>query len=173
MMRGIPTASVETESLRDYFSKLFALLRRRGMQMLVLTTALRSMGQGAMMAFLPVYLREDQGISFVVIGLFMSCIQIVGIFSQPAMGYLADRLGHKAVLVPGTAALGLLMIALKYSPADNPITFDILWLTIALRASSSASSRWLWARSCTRCTRYTLRRRWMWQKARRSPRSYR
>ena len=132
MMRGIPTASVETESLRDYFSKLFALLRRRGMQMLVLTTALRSMGQGAMMAFLPVYLREDQGISFAVIGLFMSCIQIVGIFSQPAMGYLADRLGHKAVLVPGTAALGALMIALKYAPTDNPIIFDIAWLTIAL-----------------------------------------
>jgi MFS family permease len=132
MMRGIPTASVETESLGDYFSKLLALLRRRGMQMLVLTTALRSMGQGAMMAFLPVYLLEDQGISFVVIGLFLSSIQFVGILAQPAMGYLADKLGHKAVLVPCTAALGLLMIALKFSPTDAPLVFDIVVIEITV-----------------------------------------
>ena len=132
MMRGIPTASVETESLSDYFSKLFALLRRRGMQMLVITTALRSMGQGAMMAFLPVYLREDQGISFVVIGLFLSSIQFVGIFAQPAMGRLADKLGHKTVLVPCTAALGVLMIALKFSPTDDPLLFNLVLLEIAV-----------------------------------------
>ena len=90
MMRGIPADSTETESLRDYFAKLFIMLRRRGMQMLVLTTALRSMGQGAMMAFLPVYLLEDQGISVIVIGFFMSGIQFVGILAQPTMGWLAD-----------------------------------------------------------------------------------
>ena len=132
MMRGIPAGSTETESLRDYFSKLFTMLRRRGMQMLVLTTALRSMGQGAMMAFLPVYLLEDQGISAIVIGLFMSSIQLVGIPAQPTMGWLADRFGHKAVLVPGTAALGLLMIALKFAPTDEPLMIHILFVNITL-----------------------------------------
>ena len=132
MMRGIPTASTETESLRDYFTSLFKLLRRRGMQALVLTTALRSMGQGAMMAFLPVYLLEDQGISAIVIGLFLSSIQFVGILAQPAMGWLADKFGHKRVLVPGTVALGLLMIALKFAPTDDPLMLDIVLLTITL-----------------------------------------
>ena len=125
MMRGIPAGSTDTESLREYFAKLLTMLRRRGMQMLVLTTALRSMGQGAMMAFLPVYLLEDQGISAIVIGLFMSSIQFIGILAQPTMGWLADKLGHKAVLVPCTAALGVLMIALKFSPTDAPLVFDI------------------------------------------------
>ena len=132
MMRGIPTASTETESLRDYFTSLFKLLRRRGMQALVATTALRSMGQGAMMAFLPVYLLEDQGISAIVIGLFLSSIQFVGILAQPAMGWLADKFGHKKVLVPGTAALGLLMIALKFAPTDDPLMIDIVLLDITL-----------------------------------------
>ena len=132
MMRGIPTASTETESLRDYFTSLFKLLRRRGMQALVLTTALRSMGQGAMMAFLPVYLLEDQGISAIVIGLFLSSIQFVGILAQPAMGWLADKFGHKRVLVPGTVALGLLMIALKFAPTDDPLMIDIVLLNITL-----------------------------------------
>ena len=132
MMRGIPTASAETESLRDYFTSLFKLLRRRGMQALVLTTALRSMGQGAMMAFLPVYLLEDQSISAIVIGLFMASIQVVGILAQPAMGFMADKFGHKRVLVPTTAALGLLMIALKFAPTDNPVIFSIGPLAMAL-----------------------------------------
>ena len=132
MMRGIPAGSTDTESLREYFSKLFTMLRRRGMQMLVITTALRSMGQGAMMAFLPVYLLEDQGISAIVIGLFMAGIQFVGILAQPVMGWLADRLGHKAVLVPCTAALGVLMIALKYAPTDDPLVFNLVLLEIAV-----------------------------------------
>ena len=132
MMRGIPAGSTDTESLREYFAKLAAMLRRRGMQMLVLTTALRSMGQGAMMAFLPVYLLEDQGISAIVIGLFMSSIQFIGILAQPTMGWLADKLGHKAVLVPCTAALGVLMIALKFSPTDVPLIFDIVVIEITV-----------------------------------------
>ena len=131
MMRNIPTVSTETASLGDYFSSLFALMSRRAMIALVAITALRSMGQGAIMAFLPVYLLEDQGITAVVIGLFMASIQFVGILAQPAMGFLADKFGHKAVLVPATAALGVLMIALRFAEADDTLTFTLWRLQIA------------------------------------------
>lgn len=130
MMRNIPTVSAETHSLADYFSSLLALLSRRAMIALVVITALRSMGQGAIMAFLPVYLLEDQGISAVVIGLFMASIQFVGILAQPAMGFLADNFGHKMVLVPATAALGILMIALRFAQADDTLTIALWRLQI-------------------------------------------
>lgn len=130
MMRNIPTVSAETHSLGDYFSSLLALLSRRAMIALVVITALRSMGQGAIMAFLPVYLLEDQGISAVVIGLFMASIQFVGILAQPAMGFLADNFGHKMVLVPATAALGILMIALRFAQADDTLTIALWRLQI-------------------------------------------
>lgn len=130
MMRNIPTASAQTASLADYFASLLALLSRRAMIALVAITALRSMGQGAIMAFLPVYLLEDHGISAVVIGLFMASIQFVGILAQPAMGFLADNFGHKMVLVPATAALGILMIALRFAQADDTITLTLWRLQI-------------------------------------------
>lgn len=130
MMRNIPTVSTETASLGDYFASLLALLSRRAMIALVVITALRSMGQGAIMAFLPVYLLEDQGISAVVIGLFMASIQFVGILAQPAMGFLADNFGHKMVLVPATAALGILMIALRFAQADDTLTIALWRLQI-------------------------------------------
>ena len=132
MMRGIPTGSADTESLDAYFSALFKLLLHRGMQALALATILRSIGQDAIMAFLPVYLLEDQSISAIVIGLFMASIQFVGILAQPAMGWLADRFGHRVVLVPSTAALGLLMIALKFAPTDSPVVFSVGPVSMAL-----------------------------------------
>ena len=115
MMRNIPTAATDIESMREYFNSLSTLLRRRAMLSLVAVTALRSTGQSAVMAFLPVYLNEELGYEFVVIGLFMSGAQVTGIVVQPIMGYLSDRFGRKVVLVPCTAAMGLLIAALKFA----------------------------------------------------------
>ncbi len=123
MMRNIPTAATDIESAGAYFNSLRSLLRRPAMLSLVLVTALRSTGQSAVMAFLPVYLNEDLGYEFVVIGLFMSGAQFIGILVQPIMGYLSDRFGRKIVLVPCTVALGLLIATLKFA---DPGAFLIL-----------------------------------------------
>ena len=121
MMRNIPTADAGAASLGAYFSALGDLLRRRAMISLVAVTALRSVGQSAVMAFLPVYLLEDLEYDEFTVGLFMSGAQVTGIVAQPIMGYLSDRFGRKIVLVPCTAALGLLIIALRFAPADAPL----------------------------------------------------
>ena len=93
---------------------------------LVLVTAMRSMGQSAIMAFLPLYLREDLGYSTTEVGLYMPMAQVVGIASQPVMGLLSDRFGRKAVLVPGTAVLGLLCIALSQAEPGPQLVLTIL-----------------------------------------------
>ena len=121
MMRNIPTADAGAASLGAYFSALGDLLRRRAMISLVAVTALRSVGQSAVMAFLPVYLLEDLEYDEFTVGLFMSGAQVTGIVAQPIMGYLSDRFGRKIVLVPCTAALGMLIIALRFAPADAPL----------------------------------------------------
>ena len=89
-------------------------------------TALRSTGQSAVMAFLPVYLNEDLGYEFVVIGLFMSGAQVTGIVVQPIMGWLSDRFGRKVVLVPCTTAMGLLIAALKFANSEALLILTIL-----------------------------------------------
>ena len=126
MMRNIPTADAGAASLGAYFSSLGDLLRRRAMISLVVVTALRSVGQSAVMAFLPVYLLEDLGYTEIAVGLFMSGAQVTGIVAQPIMGYLSDRFGRKIVLVPCTAALGLLIIALRFAPPGAPLAAVVL-----------------------------------------------
>ena len=126
MMRNIPTAATDIESLGEYFNSLRTLLRRPAMISLVGVTALRSTGQSAVMAFLPVYLNEELGYEFVVIGLFMSGAQVTGIVVQPIMGYLSDRFGRKVVLVPCTATMGLLIAALKFADSEALLILTIL-----------------------------------------------
>ena len=126
MMRNIPTVDSGEASLSAYFSALGELLRRPAMLSLVAVTALRSVGQSAVMAFLPVYLLEDLEYSELSVGFFMSGAQVTGIFAQPLMGYLSDRFGRKVVLVPCTAALGLLIIALRFAPPGAPLILTVL-----------------------------------------------
>ena len=126
MMRNIPTAATDIESVGEYFNSLKTLLRRPAMISLVAVTALRSTGQSAVMAFLPVYLNEELGYEFVVIGLFMSGAQVTGIVVQPIMGWLSDKFGRKVVLVPCTAAMGLLIGALKFADSEALLILTIL-----------------------------------------------
>jgi MFS family permease len=126
MMRNIPTADTGTASLGDYFKSLGTLGKEKAMISLIAITAIRSMGQSAIMAFLPVYLLEDQNYPAVTIGLFMAGAQVTGIGAQPVMGYLSDRFGRKIVLVPSMTALGLLMFALKFVDPGAQLILIIL-----------------------------------------------
>lgn len=126
MMRNIPAVDSGTESAKEYFSSLVNLLKQRSMLILVLVTGLRSMGQSAVVAFLPVYLLQDLGYSPAVIGLYMAGAQVAGIFAQPLMGYLSDRFGRKIVLVPAMAVLGLLYIVLNFAEPGIQLVLTIL-----------------------------------------------
>ncbi len=129
MMRSVPGGeSGKTMSMREYFASLGSLLTRRPLLLLVLVTALRSMGQSSVSTFLPVYLREDLDYSALEVGFFLSLAQFVGIGAQPAMGFLSDRFGRKAVLVPSMGLLGLLVIALYYASAGVQLTLTIIAL---------------------------------------------
>jgi MFS transporter, FSR family, fosmidomycin resistance protein len=118
------------ESFRDYLEALGKLLRNKALALLVLVTALRSMGQSAVVIFLPVYLREDLGYTAATVGLFLSSAYLVGIGSQPLMGYLSDRIGHKRVLVPAMLSLGGLFVLL--AAADG--TLQLALTVVALGA---------------------------------------
>jgi MFS family permease len=110
-------------SMRAYLRSLVALLSNRILLLLVLVTALRSMGQSSISLFLPVYLREDLAYSATTVGLYLSMAQLVGVGSQPAMGYLSDRFGHKPVLVPAMFCLTILFVALYF--AEGSVQFAV------------------------------------------------
>ena len=100
-------------SMRGYFVSLGSLLNNRVLLLLIATTALRSIGEGGVGAFLSLYMRDDLKYSVTTVALFLSLAQIAGIVSQPVMGYLSDRVGRKPVLVTGTGLVMLSAFALS------------------------------------------------------------
>jgi MFS family permease len=128
MMRSVKGEASGTSSTSDYFKSIGALLRKGKLAILVGVTALRSMGQSAIMIFLPVYLREDLAYSAATVAIYLSMAQVVGMFAQPAMGYISDRLGRKIVLVPSMMIMGFLFFALTYADPGWQLIITILAL---------------------------------------------
>ncbi len=112
LRRDDATSSSGSSSLKQYLGSFSLLLHNRAVLLLCLVSALRSVGQTTTMIFLPVYLREDLAYSAGLVGLYLSMAQLVGIGSQPLMGYLADRFGHRRVLLPALVAFAFLLLSL-------------------------------------------------------------
>ena len=106
-------AHAAVTSVRGYFSSLFGLLQNRVLLLLIGTTAIRSIGEGGVAGFLPLYMRDELEYSVTTVAIFLSTAQIAGIVSQPVMGYLSDKVGRKPVLVVGTALVMLSAFALS------------------------------------------------------------
>jgi MFS family permease len=85
-------------------------------------------GQATATVFLPVYMKEDLGYSAGLVAAYIAMSQVVGIGSQPLMGYLADRLGYKRVLVPAMTTFAVLLILIP--AADGKLQLGIVILLL-------------------------------------------
>ncbi len=97
-------------SFGDYVRSLLKMLKQRALIWICVATALRTAGQSTINVFLPVYLREDLGYTAGLVGLYIALAQLAGIGSQPLMGHLTDRYGHKHVLIPSLLVMAALLL---------------------------------------------------------------
>jgi FSR family fosmidomycin resistance protein-like MFS transporter len=115
-------------SFREYLGSFGRLLKQRAIILLCIVTSLRSVGQATTIIFLPVYLREDLDYSAGLVGAYISMAQVVGIGSQPLMGLLSDRYGHKVVLLPAMA--GFAAVLLSLSLVEGQVQFALAILAL-------------------------------------------
>ena len=99
-------------SAGGYLKAFGGMLRNRKLLAVLAIAGGFAATQGTVMTFLPIYVREDLGRSTWVVGAYVSISQAMGIGSQPVMGYLSDKVGRKAVIVPMLMGLGLTLLAL-------------------------------------------------------------
>jgi FSR family fosmidomycin resistance protein-like MFS transporter len=115
-------------SLGEYLGAFKELLKIRAIQLIYLATAFRTVGQATTMVFLPIYMREDLGYSAWLAGVYISMAQVVGIGSQPLMGYLTDRIGYKRVLVPALVGFAVLLALIPLADGKLQLAIVILLL---------------------------------------------
>ena len=117
VMRSVSSRRPQSASTRAYFSTIGELLRDPAMVLLVVIAATRSAGDAAATGFLPVYLREDLGLSELRVAVYLSLSQVAGLITQPVFGHGSDAYGRKAVLLPGVAAVALISLAFAVAGA--------------------------------------------------------
>jgi MFS transporter, FSR family, fosmidomycin resistance protein len=88
----------EVRPLGQQLRAVGGLLRIRGLRMLLLITGLNGLGQGGLVLWLGLYLRETQGMGSVGIGIHVALLTGVGIVAGPLIGGFSDRVGRKPVI---------------------------------------------------------------------------
>lgn len=112
VLRPVPTGEATASNLMAYLRSVRQLLSNGRLLLVLLFAGGYTGGHSAILTFLPIYLREDVGVSTVTLGLYLSLANVGGIVSQPLMGYVSDRLGRKAVLAPSLAILAISFLGL-------------------------------------------------------------
>ncbi|MFN8533620.1 MAG: MFS transporter [Dehalococcoidia bacterium] len=120
VLRTVPAAPGSPFGLRGYLVDVRRLLSNGRLLLVLLFAGGFAGGQSVIQTFLPIYLREEVGVSTATVGMYLALAQAVGIGSQPVMGWLSDRWGRKRVLVPALMVLGLAYAALAVVPAGAP-----------------------------------------------------
>jgi len=91
-----PQAATRTLSPSGYLSGLRALTRNTNLMILAVVSGIRSFTQQGLQSFLPLYLVHELKHPAVVVGAYLSVVQLSGMVATPIAGSLSDRLVQNA-----------------------------------------------------------------------------
>jgi MFS family permease len=99
---------------KEYWSGLAVLLRSRAQWSFFLMAGCRTLTQTGLLAFLPLYLAHDLGMSPFAMGIAMMVLQLGGMIATPFAGVLSDRIGRRPVVLAGMASTTVVVVALTF-----------------------------------------------------------
>ena len=116
----------QARPFREQVRDLKGLFRDNGriLSLLILIKAVAGFGQGGLFLWLPLYLSEHVGMGTVGIGFHLALLTAVGTVTNPAFGYLSDRIGRMPVIV--IALTGKVAIAVLLALSGAGIAFTLL-----------------------------------------------
>ena len=145
-----PEQRVETSDAAPqtpFFRQMLELLANRGFLLVGLISLMNAvLRTGGMFALIPLLATSELGLSVAEIGFAMMLANVCGLVAAYPAGWVTDRLGRKAVIVPSTILTGSSMILFGYAPSYGWfIAASIVWsiatsLSIAAPAAYAADS---------------------------------
>ena len=117
----------------DYRAKIHTQLRSMidsfrgtGMWSIFTVSAVRGMGDRALLWLIPFYMIEDYGYGSFAVGIHMALLSFPGIFTGPLFGELSDRIGRKYItmfIMAATGAITLGIVLLGGTPGMTAMIF--------------------------------------------------
>jgi MFS family permease len=125
---GDPSASGE-----DFWSRLvgqFKITGRSfsgpGMISVMLVSAIRGMGDRALILYLPFYMKEDLGMGDIAVGFHVGLLAAMGIVVGPMLGSLSDRAGPKPLIVGIMLVSAILPVTMVWPGSQAGLTISVV-----------------------------------------------
>jgi MFS transporter, FSR family, fosmidomycin resistance protein len=122
---------------------LASLLKNRALVTLAIGSAFRSMTQGALLTFLPVYLARDMGYAPVWIGACMFALQAAGFVAAPIAGHLSDRVGRRQIIMSSMSMTGVVLLSMAFAGGTIWFVLLVAVLGFFLYAVRAVLQAWL------------------------------
>ena len=135
-----PDAHAVNYTLRAQIRVSTGLFKNLTLWRVNLVAGLRGMCYQVYVTFLPLYLADQLGFDSKAIGFHVALMFSIGIVTSPVMGYLSDRFGRKAVLVPILFGSCVLSVLLAFFGEGIMLTIIIGLLGLFLRSDYSILS---------------------------------
>ncbi len=109
---GVSDEVFEKRRIGELGRTLASVVRDRDLLRLMVVSGLNGLGQGSLVMWLSLYLRETQGMSSVGIGVHVALVTGFGIVAGPLIGGLSDRVGRRPVIVGVLVAKTLIALGM-------------------------------------------------------------
>lgn len=107
--------TAERQSLVSYVQGLKDLFRAPGLLLLNLSSSFRSMTQGTLLTFLPLYLAHELKFSVFWVGAGMALLQMAGFVAAPIAGHLSDTMGRRNILMSCFVMTAMVLLAMTFA----------------------------------------------------------
>jgi MFS family permease len=131
------------QSMASYMDGLKTLVRVPGLFMLTLSSSFRSMTQGTLLTFLPLYLAKEMKYDIFWVGVILAMLQLAGFIAAPIAGHLSDTMGRKTILVSCFGVSGLVLLLMTFAGGTPLFVFLIAVLGFFLYAARPIMQAWM------------------------------
>ena len=119
------------------------LLRNRALVTLSIGSTFRSMTQGALLTFLPVYLARVMEYPTTWIGACMFALQACGFIAAPIAGDLSDKVGRRQIIMSSMSMTGVIILAMTFAGGTKWFVLLVAVLGFFLFAVRAVLQAWL------------------------------
>ncbi len=131
------------QSMGSYMQGLRSLMRTPGLMMLTLSSSFRSMTQGTLLTFLPLYLAKEMHYEVFWVGAVMALLQIAGFIASPIAGHLSDTMGRRKILMTSFGVSGIVLLLMTVAGGTVWFVYLVAVLGFFLYAARPIMQAWM------------------------------
>jgi MFS family permease len=140
---GSPDAASSAISGLERLRMFGTLLKNRALITLAAGSAFRTMTQGALLTFLPLYLGREMGYPPLWIGACMFALQAGGFIAAPIAGHLSDTIGRRQIIVSSMSMSAVVILLMIFAGGTGWFVLFVSLLGFFLFAVRAVLQAWV------------------------------